>query len=66
MEFTVNGNPYQHNGEGTILSLLESMGVDPAKVAIVVNDAIIKRETLDSVELANGDQIEIITFAGGG
>jgi thiazole synthase len=42
------------------------LGLDPAKVAVERNLAIVPRSTLADVQLADGDRLEIVHFVGGG
>jgi len=63
MNLTVNGNTCEHGGDGKLLALIEEMGANPSRVAVVVNDAIADK---DSCVLSDGDRVEILTLAGGG
>ena len=65
MNLTVNGKSHEHNGDGSLLSLIEEMGAKPARVAVMVNDAIVGKDR-DSFVLTDGDRVEILTLAGGG
>jgi thiazole synthase len=42
------------------------MDIDPARVAVERNLAIVPRSTLDEVAVANDDRFEIVHFVGGG
>ncbi len=46
--------------------LLESLGLDPAKIAVERNLEIVPRSTYGEVALAHGDRLEIVHFIGGG
>lgn len=68
-----NGIVIQINGENrtiigpkTIYELVESLGLNPAKVAVERNMEIVPRSTLADVSLADGDMLEIVHFVGGG
>lgn len=68
-----NGITIQINGENrtiigpkTIYALVESLGLNPAKVAVERNMEIVPRSTLADVSLADGDMLEIVHFVGGG
>jgi thiamine biosynthesis protein ThiS len=41
-------------------------GVDPAKVAVERNLAIVPKSTLEDVPAVDGDRFEIVHFVGGG
>jgi thiazole synthase len=50
----------------TVKSLLVSLGLDPAKIAVERNLEIVPRSTYALVGLSDGDRIEIVHFVGGG
>jgi thiamine biosynthesis protein ThiS len=65
MQLTVNGDPRDlPNGE-TVLSLILRYQLDPKKVAIELNRRLLKSERYDQA-LKEGDEVEIVTFVGGG
>jgi thiazole synthase len=62
----VNGEP-RHISEGSSFAdLARDLGLNPAKVAVERNLEIVPRSTLAAVTVQDGDQIEIVTFVGGG
>ena len=63
---TLNGEPRSIAPGTTIAALAAELGLDPAKVAVERNLAIVPRSTLGSVMITEGDQIEIVHFVGGG
>ena len=66
MRIRVNGDPVELPGELTILQLLGQLRIDPRLVAVEHNLTIIKRARNESTLIADGDQIEIVNFVGGG
>jgi len=61
------------NGEGravpeghTILQLLETLDLDPARVAVELNRRIVKPPDWRVTPLGEGAQLEIVQFVGGG
>ena len=66
MRIRVNGDPVELPTELTILQLLERLHIDPRLVAVEHNLTIIKRARYGSTAIADGDQIEIVKFVGGG
>lgn len=66
MNLIVNGTPHQHQGDGTLLSLLQEMGAIPERVAVMVNDEVIPRANRTAVTLKENDRIEVLSFCGGG
>jgi thiamine biosynthesis protein ThiS len=66
MKLTVNGKPLELPDGSTVTALLLHLGVEPARVAVERNQDVVPRRTWAEAALADGDQIEIVTFVGGG
>ena len=66
MQVTVNGEIRTTPRGTTVASLLAAMGVDPARVAVERNRDVVPRRTWAEAPVADGDQIEIVSFIGGG
>lgn len=65
MRIEVNGEPRQVEA-GTILGLIEELGLNPRKVAVERNLEIVPRSLHGETALAEGDRIEIVQLVGGG
>ncbi len=63
---TVNGDPRRVAADATIAGMLRQLGIDPAKVAVERNLAIVPKSTLEAVPVEDGDRYEIVHFVGGG
>jgi thiazole synthase len=63
---TVNGEHRRVAKGISIADLALELGLEPTKVAVERNLAIVPRSTLASVEVEDGDDFEIVTFVGGG
>jgi thiamine biosynthesis protein ThiS len=50
----------------TILRLLESLDLDPARVAVELDRRIVKPRDWDRTPIADGARLEIVQFVGGG
>ncbi|MBI3590450.1 MAG: sulfur carrier protein ThiS [Candidatus Melainabacteria bacterium] len=50
----------------SILELLETYKINNGRVVIELNKVILKKESFQSVILNEKDEIEIVTFVGGG
>ncbi|WP_339913831.1 sulfur carrier protein ThiS [uncultured Brevundimonas sp.] len=50
----------------TVLDLVTELGLDPRKVAVERNLAIVPRSLHGETALAEGDRIELVQFVGGG
>ncbi len=62
----INGDSHSC-GEGlTIATLISGLGLNQRRVAVEVNREIVPRGRYDTHALADGDEIEIIHFVGGG
>ena len=66
MRLTVNGESYEHKGDGTLMSLLSEMGAEPERVAVMVNEVVLDKTKYDSTSLKDSDAVEVLYFAGGG
>ena len=66
MKLLVNGKPVELPDGSTVAALVSHLGVEPARVAIERNQDVVPRRTWAEAQLADGDQIEIVTFVGGG
>jgi sulfur carrier protein len=66
MKLVVNGKPVELPDGSTVSALLGRLEIDGARVAIERNQDVVPRLTWQSVSLRDGDQIEIVTFVGGG
>lgn len=65
MVVTVNGEQ-QVFAEGSMLELLEQLGIDPRRVAVELNLDILPKGEYGTTFLNEGDRIEIVQFVGGG
>ncbi len=65
MKLTVNGEPHETEQQ-TISGLLAELAIQPERVAVEVNLAIVRRVEFDSFLLHDGDAVEIVNFVGGG
>jgi thiazole synthase len=63
---TVNGDPRRVRAGATIAGMLRELDIDPARVAVERNLAIVPKSTLDDVQVEDGDRFEIVHFVGGG
>jgi thiamine biosynthesis protein ThiS len=66
VEITLNGETRRLDAALSVRGLLESLGLDPAKIAVERNLEIVPRSAFAATPLAEGDRIEIVAFVGGG
>ncbi len=63
----VNGAPTDLAADSTIAGLLGSLGLDPRLVVVEHNWEILRdRDAYASLDLNDGDIVEIVHFVGGG
>lgn len=65
IQIQLNGEPYRLS-PCTIAALVEALGFTGQRIAVEHNEAIVPRSQHASVNLDNGDSIEIIHAVGGG
>ena len=66
MRLTVNGEARSFDGIPDVAALVVALGLDPRKVAVERNLAIVPRSAYASTLLADDDRIEIVHFIRGG
>ena len=49
-----------------IVDLLDGLGLKPERLAVEVNERIVRRVDWTTTTLAEGDKVEIVHFVGGG
>ena len=62
----VNGEHRRVNAGISVGDLALELGLEPTRVAVERNLEIVPRSTLADVTIEDGDEIEIVTFVGGG
>ena len=63
---SVNGEPRRVSAGLSITQMLAELGLDPQRVAVERNRAVVPRSSLPEVIVEDGDQYEIVHFVGGG
>ena len=66
MLVTLNGEPRELSDASTLQDVVKSLGLQEKQVAVEHNRNIIKREQWNETAVAEGDQLEIVHFVGGG
>jgi sulfur carrier protein len=66
MRVHVNGEEREVQDGLTLAALLDFLKIERARVAVEVNTEIVRRALHAQTVLKSGDQIEIVTFVGGG
>ncbi len=66
MLVTVNGESRDVAADLTVGELVEQLALNPKTVVAQRNGEIVPRELFHEVRLADGDEVEIVRFVGGG
>ncbi len=65
MQIVVNGEPATVETL-SVLQYLESLSIDPRRVAVELNLDILPKAAYGTTHLQDGDRLEIVHFVGGG
>ena len=66
IEIVLNGDRRQVPAGLTMDRLLDWLEIDPSRVAVEFNGAIVRKPAWPGIEVAAGSQIEVVWFVGGG
>lgn len=66
MQIHLNGEPKDVPEGVTVRGLLELLAITAPRVAVEVNAHVVTKAKHAETALAAGDQVEIVTFVGGG
>jgi len=63
---TLNGEAYQLDGPVSVTTLLTRLAIDSRRVAVEHNLVVVRRALFDTTIIAEGDEVEVVNFVGGG
>jgi thiazole synthase len=63
---TINAEPRTFPTPLTVADLLRHLGRDPKRLAVEVNEIVVRRDEQEQRALSDGDRVEIVTLVGGG
>ena len=66
MRITLNGESFELEMPLSVAELLTKLNIDPRRVAVEHNLAILKRHLFADTFVQDGDRVEIVNFVGGG
>ncbi len=66
MQIRLNGKDRDVISGITVAQLLEELEVRPERVAVLVNQGIVKKPSYASTTLQDGDAVEVLTIMAGG
>jgi thiamine biosynthesis protein ThiS len=62
----VNGEPRELSAEISLTQLITQLDLPPARIAVELNRAVVRRSEWSTTTLKDEDRIEIVHFVGGG
>jgi thiamine biosynthesis protein ThiS len=66
MQLQINGDEREFTSPLTLAALVAQLGMKADRVAVELNREIARREQWTTLELKDGDRLEIVHFVGGG
>ena len=66
MQIRVNGQWQERRDGLTVAELLGALCLEPRRVAVERNRQLVRRATFQTTQLADRDELEIVTLVGGG
>lgn len=66
MRIMINGEAKEVPETTSVAQLLESMSLEPRRLAVELNKRIVPRAQYGLTKLSDQDQLEIVTLVGGG
>ncbi len=66
MRIVVNGQTQERQDDISVARLIETMSLQPRRVAVELNRQIVRRADFGKTQLADSDELEIVTLVGGG
>ena len=66
MTIKLNGDPHEIPQPLSVSALLATLDIDPRRVAVEHNLAVVKKAAYNSSIVGDGDEVEIVNFVGGG
>lgn len=66
MEITLNGEAFETGNHSNVGDLVQSLDLKGRRVAVMINEEVIKRDRWGEVDIRPGDAVEVIQMVGGG
>jgi sulfur carrier protein len=66
MDLILNGEPATVPAPLTVAGLLAHLAIDSRRVAVELNETVVKRALYEQTPINAGDAVEIVNFVGGG
>lgn len=65
MQLKLNGAPQETAAE-TVAALIEELGLDPSALVVEHNREVVRQADWAAAQLSEGDELELLSFVGGG
>lgn len=66
MNITLNGEKRELQDGLTVLGLLQLLNIQHQRVAVELNESIVKKDHYSQTVVKDGDSLEVVSFMGGG
>jgi thiamine biosynthesis protein ThiS len=66
MRIRLNGAEREIPDGSTVRTLLEHLDIRPERVAVEINEEIVRKPSYHEVRVHEGDRVEVVQFMGGG
>jgi len=66
MQITLNGEARSFATGTTLYELIQALNLEPERVAIELNRAIVRRDLWGATVVESGAEVEVVMFVGGG
>lgn len=66
MNITLNGEKKEVPDGVTVLGLLLQLAIQPERVAVELNENVVRKNAYATAQVKDGDRVEIVSFMGGG
>ena len=66
LRLRINGEERTLSGPMTVAELLAYLEVNERQVGVECNKTLVRKAEFSTVQLADGDELEIVSFVGGG
>ncbi len=66
MNITLNGEKKEVPDGMTVRGLLGFLKIEPGRVAVELNENIVKKAQYEGTMIRDGDSLEVVSFMGGG
>jgi sulfur carrier protein len=66
MQITLNGEKKELPDGLTVLGLLQLLNIQHQRVAVELNEGIVKKDRYGETAVRDGDAVEVVSFMGGG